>query len=206
MKIFSQNFSQPRSFEAVKGILLCLIILSTFTVAVFAQTYKKLEVGGQFSVARFRDLYSGTQYDQYKTDIGFGGRGAFNFNRNVAVEGQFDFFPQSKNRTLQTPYLAVFGIKAGRRGEKIGAFIKIRPGFMQWSEQLVCVMPVINGQIPPPCPSVRRTNFAFDAGGVVEFYPSKRTLIRVDVGDVMTRIEKITGHNFQTSIGVGWRF
>lgn len=186
-----------RTFISLIWILLC-------GVSIFSQSESKLEVGGQISVARVRDLYSGTQFDQYKTDLGFGGRVSFNFNRSVAAEGQIDFFPQSDNREFQKPLLSVFGIKAGRRNEKLGGFLKARPGFLQRSEPLACAAIVIPGS--PPCPTVRRTNFAFDVGGVVEIYTSKRTLIRIDIGDVITRIEKITGHNFQTSIGVGWRF
>jgi hypothetical protein len=205
METFLHKSSQKLSFAMIR-IFSSFIILSTFALGIVAQTEPKFEVGGQFSIVRFRDLYSGTQYDQYKTDLGFGERLTFNLNRSVAVEGQIDFFPQSKNRTFQKPLLGVLGIKTGRRNDKRGFFFKARPGFLQRSEQLVCALGFLSGQLPPPCPSVRLTSVALDVGGVAEFYPSKRTLIRVDISDVMTRIEKITGHNFQTSIGVGWRF
>lgn len=185
-------------------IFISLVWISLYGVNVFSQAESKLEVGGQFSVARFRDSYSGTQFDQYKTDLGFGGRLAFNFNRIVAAEGQVDFFPQSYDREFQKPLLGVFGIKVGRRGKKSGIFLKARPGFLQWSEPLSCPAIVIPGS--PPCPTLRRTNFTFDVGGVAEIYTSKRTLIRFDVGDVITRIGNVTGHNLQVSFGVGWRF
>jgi hypothetical protein len=70
---------------------------------------------------------------------------------------------------------------------------------------------------------------AFDVGGVVEFYPSKRIVTRFDVGDTIIRygdttVTSIQGpidgpftlvpitiggetrHNFQFSAGVGFRF
>jgi hypothetical protein len=62
-------------------------------------------------------------------------------------------------------------------------------------------------------------NFALDAGGVLELYPSARTIIRFDAGDTIVRIRNATAgilagptatsditHNFQFSVGFGYRF
>jgi hypothetical protein len=75
----------------------------------------------------------------------------------------------------------------------------------------------------------RLTNFAFDLGGVLEFYPSKRIVTRFDAGDTLIKYRRRdsniplfdpfggvtlfpftvpgeTRHNFQFSAGVGFRF
>jgi hypothetical protein len=66
------------------------------------------------------------------------------------------------------------------------------------------------------CVDKTQTNFAFDLGGVVEYYPSPHTIVRVDFRDTLVRF-KIVGptsvfntsiltpaqtlHNFQFSVG-----
>jgi len=59
-----------------------------------------------------------------------------------------------------------------------------------------------------------------DLGGLVEFYPSERAIIRSNLGDTIIRfpqrmfgpfnntsaIRAETKHNFQVSVGFGWRF
>jgi len=62
-------------------------------------------------------------------------------------------------------------------------------------------------------------NFALDAGGVVEFYPTPRSIIRLDAGDTIIRERQTTfgffnpstttgqaTHNLQLSIGFSYRF
>ncbi len=69
-----------------------------------------------------------------------------------------------------------------------------------------------------------RTDFALDLGGVVELYPSSRTILRFDAGDTILRsgthnvpvrtpffdvvapVPDRTTHNFQGSVGFGFRF
>jgi hypothetical protein len=188
-----------------KTISLNLFFL-LFASTLFAQsTPLKFEVGGQISIARFRSSYSGGQYDGYETSVGFGGRVGYNINHHLALEAQLDFFPQTKNRDIKRPLTELFGIKGGRRGEKIGLFLKARPGFYNRREPNSCAPLATPGNVG--CPETfSRTDFIIDLGGVVEFYPSKRTLIRVDIGDALTRIDRHNWHNLQSSIGVGWRF
>ena len=58
-----------------------------------------------------------------------------------------------------------------------------------------------------------------DAGAVMEFYPTPRAIVRFDAGDTVVRTRNATGgvlgsprssthttHNFQASIGFGYRF
>src|SRR5205085_1184479 len=63
-------------------------------------------------------------------------------------------------------------------------------------------------------------HFALDAGGVLELYPSSRAIVRFDAGDTVIRLRHTaagglltlppiagdTTHNFQFSVGFGYRF
>jgi hypothetical protein len=62
-------------------------------------------------------------------------------------------------------------------------------------------------------------NLAVDVGGVLELYPSRRAIVRLDAGDTIVRIRNATAgvigapavttdttHNFQFSVGFGYRF
>jgi hypothetical protein len=77
-----------------------------------------------------------------------------------------------------------------------------------------------------------RSSSAFDFGGVVELYPTKRIIIRFDVGDTLARLDQLnvsavlnplpgslqasrlvvievpadTTHNLQVNAGIGFRF
>ena len=173
---------------------------------------------------------------------GFGGRIGYNLNGNFALEGEINFFPGagpfnqpeafSGGNTIE----GLLGLKAGQRFDKIGIFGKARPGLLYVTRG--DLQPVPNtGCItifPPPagCFETRsRSSFAFDFGAVVELYPTRRTLIRFDVGDtivrlgernvsgilnppaglspsrlVVVRVPAETTHNFQVSTGIGFRF
>ncbi len=124
------------------------------------------------------------------------------------------------------------GIKAGKRLDKVGIFAKARPGFIYASKgdlqpraNTACI-----AIFPPPAgcsETISKTSPAFDLGGVVEVYPTKRTIVRFDVGDTIIRLgeRNVSGsfnlfpsfvtvlrvpaettHNFQASIGIGVRF
>ena len=114
-------------------------------------------------------------------------------------------------------------------------FAKARPGFVRFERGDYrfgsggCI-----AVFPPPLACyvpVAKTNFAFDVGGVIEVYPSDRTIIRFDGGDTIIRfgsrfvaasnpaipplsglnlvvfpVSAETKHNFQGTVGVGFRF
>jgi hypothetical protein len=82
-------------------------------------------------------------------------------------------------------------------------FGKARPGFIHFSR--VLGFGCFNG----PCPQPRKTVFAFDVGGVFEYYPSRRTVLRFDVGDTIIRHDHPflpTSHTLQMSFGAAFRF
>ena len=91
----------------------------------------------------------------------------------------------------------------------------MRPGFVRLSDQCVdCVGEVCALATMLLARPVYRTEFALDLGAVLEFYPSARTVARVDFGDTMIRhrsqaappCSNCTSHNFASRIGIGFRF
>lgn len=193
----------------------------------------KIEVGVQFS-----SLTATSQSQQggglsatgtgKKAAAGFGGRFTFNLTKHLALEAEGNFFPHEDSsdfsnggRLLQ----GQFGVKAGKRYRKFGIFGKARPGLVSSSRvyaQVGTITVDINGQpVTGPLIGLRRkTSFSMDLGGVVEFYPSRKILTRIDVGDTIIHDKSSsfilsglgvvpvsrTSHNLQLSAGIGFRF
>lgn len=213
----------------------------------------KVELGGQFSVLNASNGHaSDTRVlpciippcpvatftsEEAKTEPGFGARIGYNLTENFALEAEGNFFPHEREFGGGRKSQALFGVKAGKRFEQVGVFAKARPGFVHFSEG--DLQPRRNGGcilvFPPPAgcfEGTGRTHFAFDVGGVFEYYPSRRTLIRFDAGDTIIRLGEHrvpivinsnpvsgaprqavaviapseTTHNFQGSVGFGFRF
>ena len=180
------------------GILLTLLL---FSLDSFAQTDEHpIEVGGFLTTIDLRDSVG-------EKPLGVGGRFAYNFTDNFAFDSEVAYFPENPSGNFgQT--VTVAGVRAGVRGEKFGAFAKARPGIVHFGGDFFRAR---NGS---------RSNFALDVGGVLEFYPSRRVIVRLDVGDTIIpfgdktlnsplppfTIRPGTTHNFQGSFGVGFRF
>lgn len=220
---------------------------------------RRFEVGGQFTLLNISttqtvDLrpvicfvppcpFAVTVDRSLEATPGFGGRIGYNLTNNIALEAEVNFFP-SRDSFLRPGDFRIggnkteglFGVRIGKRFEKIGIFGKARPGFLidsagdlQPARDRGC--PAV---FPPPIgcfDPLEKRSFAMDLGGVMEFYPTKRTIVRVDAGDTMIRLTErtaagflvftpglpptfLTGvrlpaettHNFQFSIGAGFRF
>lgn len=191
---------------------------------------RKFEAGAQFSSLRLR-FFSQPQlpqlgFDGIDVQSGIGGRLAYNFNSAIAAEVQTDFYPADMHtfangrgggRILQVQG----GAKLGKRFERFGVFGKMRPGAVSFSKAVRFDMS--SSPFRPFLEIERRTYFSMDIGGVFEFYPSPRIVVRFDGGDTMIRygrtqvptntmsmpVEHIpseTRHQFQFSTGVGFRF
>jgi hypothetical protein len=198
-----------------------VVVLCSGDVASAQPAASRLEVGAQASFLRLSDFDT--------TNAGVGGRVSYDLARWVAVVGEADFFP-SDDVTLPpstlTPGLRVtyarkraaafFGMKTGIRGDKLGVFAKASPGFTRLSAAGVPAQ--CAGTLCPLALLVRpeyRTEFAFDLGGVLEFYPSARTVARFELGDTMIRHRSMappcwqsqcTSHNLSSLMGAGFRF
>lgn len=197
--------------------------------AVFAQSQdlKKFEVAAEFTTLE-RDNFT-----SQRTEPGFGGRFTYNLNRVFALEAAGYFFPkrcfQCRNNGRITEGLA--GVKVGKRFEKWGIFAKARPGVVSFSEGTFNVVDnPANPAFPFQFELNRLTTFATDIGGVIEFYPSKRIVTRIDAGDTIMHFRRRTTntvifnpitdgislvpitiparttHHFQFMTSVGFRF
>jgi hypothetical protein len=199
-----------------------LIVIASLTAGRDASAQsaeRRLELGGQFSALRIQDFGS--------TPAGLGGRVSYDLSDWLSIESELNFFPRDTITLEQTTLgggdlrvayrrrrsEAVFGPKVGVRYERFGVFAKVRPGFARLTDRgvgcegEVCALMLF-------AQPVYRTEFALDLGAVLEFYPSPRTIARIDLGDTMIRHRSqaapmcsgCTSHNFASRIGVGVRF
>ena len=203
-------------------IPLLLTVITFASVAVAQSTKDKIEIGVQTTALTLVQP-DFSAFDE--TKLGIGGRFTFNFNRSIAAEAEINFLPQ-KQFALTADGNAIqaqFGVKAGKRFEKFGIFGKVRPGFLS-VDRAGSYIPGASFNGPEPFFTIeRRAFFTIDAGGVLEFYPSKRTVVRFDAGDTVIRhparygqldffdtIVKLIrpakyNHNFQFTAGVSFR-
>ena len=188
----------------------------------------RIEVGALISVLSIKDA-NGLNDLFPRREFGIGGRGSYNLNSHVALEAEINWFPRdfrkfTTNFTGGRMTEGLFGLKVGKRMNNFGIFGKFRPGFESSGHAEIPRFPNGNGpdpQNPFGFERKRATQFALDVGGVVELYPSRRTIVRFDVGDTIVRYPGILFTNFpdgslstktvysntlQFSAGVGFRF
>lgn len=209
----------------------------------------RFEIGGQFSLLPLNKPSS--QFDDFEdyvsgqvTEPGFGARFTYNVTNNIALEAEGNFFP-GRYQDFDIPsgqiYQGQFGVKAGKRFKKVGLFLKIRPGFVRFTRvRQLTSLRLTTYLHPSTGREVQLENAEFhigkatylstDLGGVVEFYPSRRIVTRLDIGDTIIRYgiyrEPLgvvcvlsapcptlvferpaeTRHNLQFSAGIGIRF
>jgi hypothetical protein len=110
---------------------------------------------------------------------GAGARFLYNVSPSTAFDVEVTGYPGKVS--------ALFGTKAGFRRDRFGVFGKSRFGLWHWTGSY----------------------FAIDAGGVLEYYPSSHTAVRIDVGDTIIfygGTQLGTVHNFQPGVGFSYRF
>ncbi len=207
------------------SIYLFLIIVILGSVAVAQDKKDKIEIGVQStSLTLFNPDFP---FDE--TRPGVGGRVTYNFNRWMAAEAEINFFPHKKRSFTDDSdsVQAQFGVKLGKRFEKFGLFAKVRPGFLS-VDDVFSVQPgastVIDDMVLLDAKIERTNYFTIDAGGVLELYPDRRSVVRFEAGDTAIRYPtffdfdfsgtttsvkfirsaKFT-HNFQFTAGVAFR-
>jgi hypothetical protein len=206
----------------------CLFLLILSVVWVFparpasAQSPARFEAGVQASLLRLSDLSA--------TNAGVGGRMSFDLTNLVALDGEVTFFPRDTIRSTEFTTSfgayrvvshrrrtdALLGVRLSARGERLGAFLRLRPGVTRLSDKgTECVGPGCAVVLMLLARNTYRPEFAFDLGGGVEFYPTSRTVARAELGDTMIRHRSLappcpanecTSHNLSTRFGMGLRF
>lgn len=214
------RLSHPAAFAAA---LLCLLFVTPSAARAQERDAPKMEVGAHFTTLELNPPdFFGTS-----TQPGLGGRFAYNATDYLGLEGEINLMPQRNffGRTVQ----GQFGVKAGKRWRRAGVFAKARPGFVSFSEVVgfngrttTFTRPDGTVVVVPEVGFARRTHLSVDVGGVLEFYPSRKFLVRVDAGDTMINYRRGElppgvvlfdpiepeglSHNFQLSAGVAYRF
>jgi outer membrane protein with beta-barrel domain len=215
----------PNNKFAVTACILLLLTIALYgsASAQSAEMEKKLEVGAQIS-----GLAGGNFGD--REALGGGGRVTYNVNKFFALEGELNYF-SSNSSDNHRKFQGQFGIKSGLRFNKFGLFGKVRPGFINTKQDVFVFFPTpfpCFTNPAAPCPQIivpsafsfrdSHTGFSLDVGGVAELYPSKRVVLRLDVGDTIHNRRDpflipfffgqgstVTRHNLQLSVGVGFR-
>jgi Outer membrane protein beta-barrel domain len=235
----------------IGAVLLVAIFSFTDRQALAQSSDYKFELGGQFSAL---DLSSdavtstrvfpcqvppcpfGVSFERARhIEPGFGGRIGYRAGNYITVEAEVNFFPRDRVFEEGRKVQGLFGAKVGSRWEKVGVFGKARPGFLYLSKGNFEPRPDVGcpAVFPPPVACFEgkgKTGFALDVGGVLELYPSPRTMVRFDLGDTIVHLSDRnvavstlppfivfpggaiisrpaeTTHNVQASVGFGFRF
>lgn len=198
-----------KKFMGILGIAACALMF-TAPLAQAQSDVPRFEIGAQYSLLNFNTFACCTK--AHRKESGGGGRFTLNFNKYISAEAQLDYFPNSdveRIGTIDVPLrgsktLIVVGVKAGSRNDRWGVFAKARPGFIHFSSVPAFLCLAMAGSCPQPV----KTNFAFDVGGVFEYYPSSKVVVRFDAGDTIIHHKRIFGttNQFQGSVGDGVRF
>lgn len=183
-----------------------------------ARALRRFEAGGQFG---WLGIQGPPISSELRDEPGYGGRFTYNLYRWLGFDTRLTYFyrnphsagTQEGGRILQ----AFFGPKVGIRENKIGVFAKFQPGFTSYGQTLSDFR-----NFPQSVPYQRQTHFSFDAGAVLEYYASPRTVIRFDVGEVEVFVGPktvfplfgagpmvepgYTKTGLAISTGFGWRF
>jgi hypothetical protein len=163
--------------------------------------------------------------DGATTEAGVGPFASYRIWRFVEADTAMFLFPREEitngpydgGRILQ----GFYGVRAGFRTRHVGFFVKARPGFQSYSRVLTSQTITLGPVVSVVDTFSRATDFALDLGGVIELYPTKHFVIRLDAGDTMlyTGARNINPFGFpeslpsfprrdtmQFGLGFGWRF
>jgi hypothetical protein len=157
-------------------------------------------------------------------DAGVGGRIGWRPTARVGLEAELNLYPRGfpdPQPFSRARVEGLFGVTSGVAFGRIRPFARLRTGFVDVRES---VEPFACIRIYPPplaCALASgRTLFALDAGGGAEVALTRRTFVRVDVGDRLVRYpgpvfefdprrireRPFVGHDFRLASGAGLRF
>ena len=203
-------------------VAVCFVIASA-NPAVAQKEDHPFEVGGVYTIIQLTDFQSRVIPNGAgdNTLSGIGGRFAYNINKHLAIDAEASFFPETHllNEEFGQKMQGFVGLKAGIRKHRVGVFAKAGPGVMWFGEfpSRGNCSPTNFGSV---CGVSHEKDFAMDLGGVFEFYPVDRLILRADLGDTIIKYPQrvfatfptpitVKGgwkNNLQLSFGVGWRF
>ncbi len=139
--------------------------------------------------------YQGCTTPQFGLGPGF----VFNINRDLALDSELNLLPGVDHQPSYfedgsvaggrvTELLA--GLRVEKRARRYGYLLDAKPGMLSWSKAI----------------TTRRNFFATKVGGGVEYSPSSRIHLRLDMGDLLVRYDGPAGvhwtSNLQTTAGM----
>ncbi len=182
------------------------LLLACCSSAHAQENHPKYEVGIHYAALNVTE--------KSDKDSGVGMRFTYNLNDYLGVEAETTAYPRSVEGGGNNARQGLFGLRLGKRNEHFGVFAKARPGVTRF--YLLGVMP------GPNTFEQGHSRFAFDVGGVFEYYPHRNAAVRVDVGDTIVRfkpgdffyqrldqpmfVQRKLSHNLQINVGVALRF
>src|SRR5215831_3600468 len=195
-----------------------ILVLIIPDIAGAQDTGQRYELGGLITYTFLREI--GTRDVGVGTESGgLGGRLVYRAFPLLDFESEINFLP-GNSATSGNHLQGLFGVKAGKRWEKAGIFLKTRPGFIHFSRDPFGVK--------EPGSSLFSTERAastepdIDLGGVLEYYTARGLILRFDLGDSVIHYARrtvrtsdlqppfeaggFTTHNWQGSFGISFRF
>ncbi len=209
-----------------KPALLALSSMLFFSCAAFGQRsnelaprFSRFEVGAEAS-----GIYREASNVSAGSTPGLGGRFVYNLYLTeqpsspslvLSLEADLHYFPMNETPSIisgGSAIAGIFGPKFGVRGKRWGSFVKVRPGFVSYSNAILGG----NSAAGAPLQTGRFTNPAIDAGAVFEYYPVAHWTLRFDAGDTVVFFQNnIIGSdgkplkrtdNFQPGLSVMYTF
>lgn len=181
--------------KKVLNVVISLLLPWSTSTLMAQSDLPRFETAGQFALMS-------TGY----RNAGAGGRFSYNVSEYLAFEGEVDYFPQDKFAEGKKT-LGLFGVKIGPRTENAGFFSIIRPGFVKFSNEYIgATASGCDPFNPTPACFGSQTHFAFDIGGGFEYFPTRHTVFRFDIGNLIIRYPGQTSSNLLMNVGFGFRF
>jgi hypothetical protein len=196
-------------------VALAALVLSAPRGAVAQSEEHQLQLGAHVA--------SATSGEFDKTDIGAGVRFSWHPISLLGVETEISLYPGdfAGNPPFSSSRVeGLFGVTVGPRFSRLRPSARLRPGFVAFRgapKPFACIL-----IFPPPLPCALAAGervFALDVGGGMEWFPTNRTFVRVDIGDRlirypapvidsegMARRDSFLGHDFRLAAGSGLRF
>jgi hypothetical protein len=173
---------------------------------------------GAFVTYAFLEEIGSSDHGAGTSTLGIGGRAVWHLGPFVDIDGDVTIHPNAGVQGYKIQ--GAVGAKAGIRWSRLGAFVKVRPGFLYLSKDPFGVGRA--AAVLPRTTWARSLDPAVDVGGVVEYYTPRGMIVRFDLGDTIVRyhartvmvsqfltpqpVAGFTTRNRQWSVGLGKRF
>ena len=161
-------------------------------------------------------VYESGIQTQLLRESGFAVTGSHFLRSWIAVDSSVIYLGNGDQPSFQAggPQVQFFaGLKVGVQRRRFGVYAKGRPGLIAFTSAYVNT-----AGVPPPTGGVEQ--LGGDVGAVLEAYPARKVVLRVDLGETLVRYGAVSpvtnyGTNYapvlhasqpQFLLGVGWRF